>query len=447
MNEQITTILGRIPDQDRFPGADEVARRLAAVADRHPDLVRRRRVGISRLGEPIHMVTIGSGSRDALVFAGPHPNEPAGFLTVPYLAELLCTDEPLRERLDHTWHLIGCVDPDGARLNEGWYAGPFTRRHYARRFYRPAIDEQVEWTFPNGRSGAALPETRALVEVIDTVRPDLMCSLHNAEFGGVYYYVTDHRPGMAEALAALSERTGVPLQLASADPDLPDIRRSGPGVFVWPPLESLRQDLLAGDEAPMNVSSLHYARRYGTFSLIVEVPIWADPRSADGSDCEQHRAEVLTAAADMLGDISPRIGGLADRALRSPAVPTSPFAVSLAYFRRSTAALADALREQAGRDTGTRVSVAERFTIRQVAHALRLRACGTALRLLDDERAGGNRAPAVGTARSGLDELFDAWADEAETEAPGTHVPLADLLGTQLGAILTAATHAPQGAR
>jgi hypothetical protein len=440
MSRQIATILSRIPDQDRFPGPDEVAQRLAAVADRHSGLVHRRCVGRSRRGDPIHLISVGSGSRDALVFGGPHPNEPAGFLTVPYLAELLCTDDDLRERLDFTWHFIGCVDPDGARLNEGWYAGPFTRRHYARGFYRPAIDKQVEWTFPIGRSDAGLPETRALKDVIDTVRPDLMCSLHNAEFGGVYYYVTDDRPGMAEALASLSECTGVPLQLASADPDLSDIRRSGPGVFVWPPLESVRQDLPTGDEASMNVSSLHYAERYGTFSLIVEVPIWADPRSADGSEYDQRRAEVLTATAGLLGDIAPRIGGLVVRTIRSPAVSTSPFAASLAYFCRSTTALANALREQAIQGADTRIAVAEWFVARQIVHALRLRACGTALRLLDEELAIGNHLPAIRAVRSALGELFNAWADEAETEAPGTHVPLARLLGAQLGAILTAAT-------
>lgn len=412
---------------------------MAVVADRYPSLVRRRRVGTSRLGDPIDMVSIGSGSRDALVFAGPHPNEPAGFLTVPYLAELLCADADLRERLDHTWHLIGCVDPDGARLNEGWYAGPFTRRHYARRFYRPTIDEQVEWTFPSGRSVVELPETRALMGVIDTIRPDLMCSLHNAEFGGVYYYITDDRPDTARALAALSECTGIPLQLASADPDLSEIRRSGPGVFVWPSLESMRQDLFAGDESPTYASSLHHAGRYGTFSLIVEVPLWSDARSADGSDCGQWRSEILTATAGMLGDISPRIGALVDLALRSPAVPTSPFARSLAYLRRSTTALADALHEQVGQGGDTRATVAERFATRQVVHALRLRACGTVLRLLDGELAIGNHTPAIRVARSALEELFDIWADEAEIEAPGTHVPLSRLLGAQLGAILTAA--------
>jgi zinc carboxypeptidase len=439
---ELTTILNRIPDQERFPGPDEVERRLAAVADRHPGLARRRHVGMSRLGEPIHMVSIGSGSRDALVFAGPHPNEPAGFLTVPYLAELLCADEELRQRLDHTWHLIGCVDPDGARLNESWYAGPFTRRHYARRFFRPAIDDQVEWTFPSGRSDAGrLPETRALKEVIDTVRPDLMCSLHNAEFGGVYYYVTDERPGMAEALADLSASMGVPLQLACADLDLPDIRRTGPGVFVWPSLESVPQGLLAGNSAPMNVSSLHYARRYGTFSLIVEVPLWADARSADGADCGRRRADVLAATAETLADISPRIGRLIDRAIRSPALPASPFTRSLAYIRRSTTGLAEALRERAKRHADTRATVAEQFTTRQTVHVLRLRSCGTAIRLLDEALVGGDHTPAVRAARAALDELFGAWADEAEAEAPGARVPLARLLGAQLGAILTAATH------
>ncbi len=50
-----------------------------------------------------------------------------------------CEDAELRDGYDYTWHLIGCVDPDGTRLNEGWFAGPFTPRNYARHFYRPIL--------------------------------------------------------------------------------------------------------------------------------------------------------------------------------------------------------------------------------------------------------------------------------------------------------------------
>ena len=58
------------------------------------------------------------------------------------------TTAVFRDLLGHRWHVVACIDPDGLRLNEGWLAGPFTRGHYLRHFYRSAGDEQIEWTFP-----------------------------------------------------------------------------------------------------------------------------------------------------------------------------------------------------------------------------------------------------------------------------------------------------------
>lgn len=137
-----------IPDQNRFPGPGELDDRLRDLADRFPGLARREQVGVARSGEPIDLLTIGSGPRHALVFAGAHPNEPVGYLTMSYLVELLCADTPLCDALGHTWHLVGCVDPDGARLNSGLYGGPLTYAHYARNPVPPTFSEQVEWTFP-----------------------------------------------------------------------------------------------------------------------------------------------------------------------------------------------------------------------------------------------------------------------------------------------------------
>jgi len=82
------------------------------------------------------------------------------------------------------------IDPDGARPNEVWFAGTMTPKHYARNFYRPAGHEQVEWTFPNSYKtnyfDRTLPGTKALMRVMDDLKPALVVSLHNAGFGGVY---------------------------------------------------------------------------------------------------------------------------------------------------------------------------------------------------------------------------------------------------------------------
>ena len=77
----------------------------------------------------------------------------------------------LGQALDAAWHIIPCIDPDGMRLNEGWFAKPGDRTAYFADFYRPAGDEQVEWTFPfdykNAYFDRMMPETLALARAID----------------------------------------------------------------------------------------------------------------------------------------------------------------------------------------------------------------------------------------------------------------------------------------
>jgi hypothetical protein len=148
---------------------------------------------------------------------------------------------------------------------------------------------------------------------------------------------------------------------------------------------------------------------------------------------------VLAAAADMLHAVSPDIGEAIDPVLEMMTTPGSPFARSLADVRRTASALAAALREQTRQAGDALATVAERFAARQTAHTLRLRACGTALRLLDEEASRGNHTPAVQDARHALDDLFTDWVKDADADAPCTPVPLHRLLGAQLGAILTTA--------
>ncbi|ONI75835.1 hypothetical protein BWI15_08470 [Kribbella sp. ALI-6-A] len=431
----LSQLLDQVPEQTVFPTPEEVDERLLALADRHPELVRRRRLGTSRLGEEIHLVSIGSGPREALVVAGPHANEPVGFLTVPYLAESLCPESssatmgPLSA--EYTWHFIGCLDPDAARLNEGWYGGPFTRRHYARNLYRPPLAEQIEWSFPGDGSAADVPpETQALMEAIDSIRPDLLVSLHNGEFGGVFYYVTREVPGLAQALTELD--VGIPLHLG--DPELPGARPLAPGVFLAPTSTEVNAAVTT-----TGTSSLEYAaRRHGTLSLVVEVPQWSDPRSCDPTGSGVPLSEVLTGAADLLDGVSAAIGTRLDPATATLSAPDSPFVRSTADVRRTVDGLATALRAHSG-EHQREATTAEWFGWQQTAHLFRLRGCGSALRLLAGELAVGNHSPAVRRAHRELSELFDQWATAAEQAAPGRQIPLTELLRAQLAAILTTA--------
>ena len=67
----VRSIMAQVPEMDRFLTLDELNTDLERLAEKHPEIATTRRVGSSKLGEPIRMLSIGSGSRNAFLFACP----------------------------------------------------------------------------------------------------------------------------------------------------------------------------------------------------------------------------------------------------------------------------------------------------------------------------------------------------------------------------------------
>jgi len=195
---QIIDIINDVPDYRDFLTVDELKASSQRLAKRHPGIVDILPVGNSRQGDPIEAIKVGNGDQKALLFALPHPNEPIGSMMLEYLSLRLAEDDSLCKSLGYTWYLIKCIDPDGTRLNEGWFKGPFSIKNYARNFYRPPSFQQIEWTFPIDYETLhfhdPLPETQSLMDLIENTRPDFIFSLHNSGFGGVYFYISEEAP-------------------------------------------------------------------------------------------------------------------------------------------------------------------------------------------------------------------------------------------------------------
>jgi hypothetical protein len=220
------------------------------------------------------MLTVGQGQRNVLVVAGPHANEAAvGGATVLRLATQLADARARGEDDGSAWHFLLCIDPDGAVLNESWLHGPYTLRGHYEHFFRPCAAEQPEWLPRDGVvECAALPETRALVDVLDGLRPVLQCSLHGIDVGGSFVQLTSDIPGVPERIGKSAAELDIPLENGSSDAfQWPS---PGPGVYVMPPAS----DPAAGDGAH---STWAHAQRYDGVTAIVEVPMWACDRSAD----------------------------------------------------------------------------------------------------------------------------------------------------------------------
>ena len=188
--------MAEIPEFDHFLTVDEMHAGLDKLAEAYPEITSLRRVGTSTLGEPIRMLSIGIGRTTRCSSAAPIRTSRSAAMLIHHLVRAALPRTPSCATPSTTpGTSFRRVDPDGTRLNEGWFAGPV---HAAATTPAtstgPAGFEQVEWTFPDFLQEALFRQARC-------PRPDADAGhrraeagvdgvLHNAGFGGVYYYVS-----------------------------------------------------------------------------------------------------------------------------------------------------------------------------------------------------------------------------------------------------------------
>lgn len=264
---------------DAYPSVAGVAAAASAIARFRPGLCALRRIGRSREGRPLHVLTVGRGRRNVLVVAGPHSDERVGAATALRLAELVAAEPALHARADAAWHFLLCLDPDGTVRSED---GPAVRRTPAAHFrhaYRPPADEQPEWAPSIRPDGDQLPESSALMDLIDELRPFLQCSLHGNDVGGSWIQLTRDLPGLSEPLGKLSAERDVPVQTGTYDAMY--WTGSGPGVYVMPEPGAPTQ--FASLPEDVNRSTWVRPHRYGGMTALFEVPMWASRKVADSA--------------------------------------------------------------------------------------------------------------------------------------------------------------------
>lgn len=283
-------VIENIPDYQEFLTVAELDASSKELASCYPESVELFSIGTSRAGHPIYCLKIGNGPKHALMFACPHPNEPIGAMTVEYFSRVLAEHPEFTRETGYTWYLIKCVDPDGTKRNEGWFKGPFTLRNYAEHYYRPAMEEQVEWTFPidykNLHFHAPIPETQALMKLIDEVRPEFMYSLHNAGFGGVFWYISKNRPDIYREFAKIPGKYGLPLSLG--EPEMACCVPYAPAVYQMLSTEDMYdyyEKYVCEDPSALithGASSDGYANRVGdTLTLVCELPYFYNAQVDD----------------------------------------------------------------------------------------------------------------------------------------------------------------------
>ncbi|CAL9571065.1 hypothetical protein SUDANB15_04803 [Streptomyces sp. enrichment culture] len=430
---------------DRYLTVAEVTEAARRLVSRYPGAGRLRRIGTSRAGRPILMLSVGHGPRHVLVVARPHPDEPVGGATAIALAERVARGDRRSAATDPelvTWDIVLCLDPDGAALSRGIEeatAGPdHTLESYYRTAFRPVAAEQPEWAPIESRH---LPESQALFDVIDELRPFLQCSLHNVEAGGSWVQLTRDLPGLAVPFRTSAGELGIPVQHGTYDALYWE--NPSPAVYVLPPPDSTGR-LAAGSE---NIGSSTWCApaRYGGVTAIVEVPMWATDAAEDPSP-HPEAAHVLRDLSWLVRDDGRRVTALLGKARGFlPPPGESPLRRVLEWMADglydlvadSWEPLARQAAEVSHADDPRRPTTAQVCSLDVVARRQPLRAAGLLLRLL--EAADDDAAPGL---HRELDALFTAWCADFEKALRLRWVPVRHQVEHQARTVVAAAESA-----
>ncbi len=449
-------LLSGIPDYKEFLTVDEMDESSRRLAAEHPDCVELFEMGKTRQGHPLLCLKIGSGSRNALMFGCPHPNEPIGTMMLEYFTKNLAENKELRDELDYTWYIVKAWDADGLRLNEKWLKGPYTLYNYSRNFFRPAGHKQVDWTFPVDYKELhfhdTIPESEAMMKLIDDIKPSFIYSLHNAGFGGVYWYITKPMPEIYEEMYAAANSQQVPINFG--EPESPSCVAFAPAIYANLGIET-EYDYLekyGGGINPADVigsgdcSSSYAGARYDSFTLLTEMPYFYDERIKDMSESDTVRRDAALQKLDWQDRTS---AFLRETLAISQQYmdPENPFMLAVNAFTKGGSS--DATRKMIAEnpDFAKKATVAEKFDnlcaskfYKYLSYGQLLRANETELEKMDKT---GEQNPEK---RAALQKAFDIMVkahkdmtDELESEINYQVVPIRKLVYIQLACgLLTA---------
>ena len=406
--------------QLRYPTLTQLVASAGALAAHRPGLCTMKQVGVSRAGRPLHLLSVGHARRTVLVVAGAHANEPTGGPTLLALAERVLSERQLRA--DTSWHFLLCADPDGASLHRT--PAPRSLFDYHLGFYRPAAEEQPEWSPSVLPPHRLPPETRALTRVIDELRPYLQATLHGTDLGGSWVQLTKDIPGLAEPFAKSAAELHIPVETAASD--AAGWAASGPGVHVMPSPGAGAAYPSMPDDA--RHSTWYDPHRHGGLTAVVEVPMWASdlvddpaPHPAPAAAMRRLARRLLRDALEVervLAEALPRLEGLDGPLLRA-----AKWALELV-----PGLAADWMHTPPADNTMAYVGSVDAFGRR-----LPLRAAAMLLRVLQetDDRA----AP-------GLERLVATWSDAFAERFRARWVPLEHQVEHQSRTVVAAALHA-----
>ncbi len=281
------------------------------------------------------------------------------------------------------------------------------------------------------------------MRLIDQHRPALVCSLHNSELGGVYYYLSRAEPELYPILQRVPDELG--LMLDRGEPESPELVRLADGIYQAGSITAAYDRAVSRGEpwhTTSGDSTAAYAGRYGALTLISELPYWIDPSIADDTaspigygEALARRATGLTELGDLLREgITTTDGQLL--------AGDSPLWRAARFFANSMTDAATAAHRRADDPESDRpATAAEVSSLAAGVHQFRLRFAGILLRAVQGELAVGNVRAPIRTVHDRLSRRYEEWLAEDAAALPYQAIEIRKLVATQYAATLATAAH------
>lgn len=260
-------------------------------------------LGKSELGRPIHHIKYGNGHLKALFVGYPHPNEPIGGDTCYALLKLLKQKNSYLLTSDIEWHIIPCIDPDGAILNEGWSTKKFNFKRFLDFYFRQIPSKQIEWSFPIHYKNLQFNEptngTKALMTICEEVKPDFCFSLHNAMIGGAFFYISKDigKIGFNE-LYKLLQKSKIPLHLGESE--ISFVKTFSPAIYESLTVQAFYDQVAKHRKDPENsinrgAGTYEYLKKFNTnaISFYCELPYVKHKSIASKKKSRHTRGKLL----------------------------------------------------------------------------------------------------------------------------------------------------------
>lgn len=448
----IQDLIKRVPSYQEFLTVNELYQSDRELAKKHPHIVKLKTIGASKNGAPIQALEIGEGRYRAVLFGFPHPEEPSGSLVLNYLSEKLAENEGLRKKFDYTWHIVKCADPDGARLNEAWFK-KFSVKNFALNYFRPPSHKQVEWSFPvkykSYEWNSPIPETKALMNLIDKTKPDFISSLHMAGFGGVYFYVSENYPPLFEKFYDIVRAEGLPLHLG--EPEVPYRVKLAEAVFRMPSFEDsydyyMKQLGSIPEELKRGTSSYGYARNISNpFTLVNEVPFLFHEKAADISLTEigrkRSKLEEIGRRESVYRFIQNQF-----KMIEGDLDKTSPFYEVVSEYLTRTRFILSAERKWIETDPSIQRKATEAEIFDSTIGVVLDELChyGVFIRLLNASTQKTDEKSLILTCSEEVKNRFEKAYEQFEEKAKYKIIPIQKLVRIQLGSLLYSADYLRQ---